>query len=94
MLPDRISQEILSVKEKEYFTKYTSLLTDHIESIGFDITADLEVYILCVFLSVNVFLVTFIVVVALVATKRSIDRNTSSGELWRNHDRKWSNTLG
>lgn len=43
VLPDRINQEILTVKEKEYFTKYNSILTDYIENVGFDVTADLEV---------------------------------------------------
>lgn len=45
VLPVQISNEILSNSEREYYMKYSSILTDYSESIGFDITGDLEVSI-------------------------------------------------
>lgn len=44
VLPEKITKEILNVKEKEYFAKYASLLTEYNEDIGIDVTTDLEVW--------------------------------------------------
>lgn len=43
-MPEKITKEILNVKEKEYFAKYASLLTEYNEDIGIDVTTDLEVW--------------------------------------------------
>lgn len=42
MLPDRVSADILSAHERSYFAEYNNLVTELNESIGFDLTADLE----------------------------------------------------
>jgi hypothetical protein len=43
VLPQKMTTEILSSREKEYFANYSSILTDYNEAIGLDITSDLEV---------------------------------------------------
>lgn len=43
MIPESIKQDTLSVREKEYFMQYNSLLTEYNSMIGLDLTADLEV---------------------------------------------------
>lgn len=43
VLPEKVSKEILSPKENEYFSKYSSILTEYNESLGLDVTADMEV---------------------------------------------------
>eukprot|EP00981_Chlorochromonas_danica_P002343 scaffold453_cov187-Ochromonas_danica.AAC.13 len=42
VLPASIAQETLSAHEKSYFAQYNSLLTEVNESLGMDITSDLE----------------------------------------------------
>lgn len=43
VIPSSIKQDTLSVREKEYFMQYSSLLSEYNGSIGLDLTADLEV---------------------------------------------------
>lgn len=43
VIPDSIKQDTLSVREKEYFMLYNSLLTEYNADIRLDLTADLEV---------------------------------------------------
>lgn len=43
VIPEAIKQDTLSVREKEYFMQYNSLLTEYNAMIGLDLTADLEV---------------------------------------------------
>lgn len=43
VLPEKIAQEKLSLKENEYFTNYNEILNEFIESYGFDVTGDIEV---------------------------------------------------
>lgn len=42
VLPASIAQETLSAHERSYFAQYNSLLTEVNESLGMDITSDLE----------------------------------------------------
>lgn len=43
VIPDSIKQDTLSVREKEYFMLYNTLLTEYNADIRLDLTADLEV---------------------------------------------------
>lgn len=43
VIPESIKQDTLSIREKEYFMQYNSLLTDYNTVIGLDLTSDLEV---------------------------------------------------
>eukprot|EP01033_Poteriospumella_lacustris_P019044 gene19044-13742_t len=42
VLPEKVSKEILSNKENEYFSKYSSILTEYNEALGLDVTSDME----------------------------------------------------
>lgn len=44
VLPDKISHDTLSAREKEYFTKYNEILTEYNDSMNVDLGADMEVY--------------------------------------------------
>lgn len=43
VIPDRINQETLSQKEREYFMAYSKLLGDYNRDIDLDLFVDLEV---------------------------------------------------
>jgi hypothetical protein len=43
VIPESISRDVLSQREKEYFTKYNDIITEYIDNIGLDITADVDV---------------------------------------------------
>ena len=43
VLPERIRHDTLSARENDYFNSYNGLLSDYFESVGLDLTSDLEV---------------------------------------------------
>eukprot|EP01035_Chromulina_nebulosa_P037766 gene37766-50980_t len=42
VLPDRIKQDTLSLRENDYFINYNTILSDYFSNIGMDLTNDLE----------------------------------------------------
>ncbi len=58
VIPSSIKQDTLSVREKEYFMQYSSLLSEYNGSSGLDLTADLEV--MCIIFHLCNLLVLFL----------------------------------
>ena len=88
MLPESVSRDVLSSKEKEYFTKYNEIITEYIEEVGLDVTSDIEVSHCVLELPRQHQRDCY----ADAASQRTSHRNPRFGGLRRNHDRKRSLT--
>ncbi len=59
-------QDKLSIREKEYFSKYNDIITDYIEELGLDVTTYVEVSYVMILLTTGL-------TVSSAATKRFAD---------------------
>lgn len=89
VIPPSLHHDILSIREKEYFSKYNEIITDYIEELGLDVTAYLEVRTKCA-VTLTILL---LLLLSIIAAQRFANWNKSIRRLWGNIDRKWADEI-